>query len=60
MGMKKSERQMIYERIMNGLRVVTIPSADLNPVKAWLCYNGYSYKANRFGSMVELIIEKRQ
>ena len=57
--MASVRRQMIYEAVAQGKRVVTIHSRDLAPVRAWLWAHGYTYKANRNDNVLELLIEKR-
>lgn len=57
--MANVRRQTIYESVKRGKRVVVIDSRDLLPVRVWLWKNGYTYKANRNGEFLELMIDKR-
>ena len=57
--MAKLSNLKIYERIEQGARLVSIPASALPALKAWLWYHGYTWKTNRNGNMLNVMIEER-
>ena len=50
----------IFDKIRKGARVVVVPSANAQAVKQWLWRNGYGWKTNRHGKVVEILIDERK
>lgn len=58
--MASIKRLKMYAEIEAGKRLVSVPAADLRAVKIWLWRNGYSWKTNKNGKVVNILIEERK
>lgn len=57
--MAKVSNLRVYERIQAGASLVSIPSSAMPALKAWLFYHGYTWKTNRNGNMLNVMVTKK-
>lgn len=57
--MAKVSNLRVYERILAGATLVSIPASAMPALKAWLFAHGYSWKTNRNGSMLNVMVSKK-
>ena len=57
--MASVQQQTIYEQILSGKRVVATTARALPALRVWLWRNGFSYKKNCHGDVVNLMITEK-
>lgn len=57
--MAKLSNMKVYERIEAGATLVSIPASAMPALKAWLFYHGYSWKTNRNGDTLNVMVTRK-
>lgn len=57
--MAKIGNMKVYERILAGATLVSIPASAMPALKAWLFYHGYTWKTNRNGNVLNVMVSKK-
>ena len=57
--MAKMSNLKVYERILAGASLVSIPASAMPALKAWLFYHGYTWKTNRNGNTLNVLVQKK-
>lgn len=57
--MAKMSNIKVYERILAGASLVSIPASAMPALKAWLFYHGYTWKTNRNGNTLNVLVQKK-
>lgn len=57
--MAKMSNIKVYERILAGASLVSITASAMPALKAWLFYHGYTWKTNRNGNTLNVLVQKK-
>lgn len=57
--MAKLTNIKVYDRILAGASLVSVSAVQMPALKAWLFYHGYTWKTNRNGNVINVMISKK-